>query len=37
VRVTGLWSGRLLGVVRGSYTVTVPPGGVSLISAWLAP
>jgi hypothetical protein len=33
VRVTDLWSGRSLGVVRGSYTVTVAPGGVSLISA----
>jgi alpha-galactosidase len=33
VRVTDLWSGRSLGVVRGSYTITVAPGGVSLIAA----
>jgi alpha-galactosidase len=33
VRVADLWSRRSLGVVRGSYTVTVAPGGVSLISA----
>jgi alpha-galactosidase len=33
VRVTDLWTGRSLGVVSGRYTVTVAPGGVSLISA----
>ncbi len=33
VRVTDLWSGRSRGVARASYTVTVAPGGVSLISA----
>jgi hypothetical protein len=33
VRVTDLWTGRSPGVVRGSYTVTVAPGGVSLFSA----
>jgi len=33
VRATDLWTGRSLGIVRGSYTVTVAPGGVSLISA----
>jgi len=32
-RVTDLWTGRSPGVVSGSYTVTVAPGGVSLISA----
>jgi alpha-galactosidase len=32
-RVTDLWSGRSCGVVSGSFTVTVAPGGVSLISA----
>jgi hypothetical protein len=32
VRVTDLWTGRSPGVVRGSYTVTVAPGGVSLFS-----
>jgi hypothetical protein len=36
VRVTDLWSGHSPGVVRGSYTVTVAPGGVSLISAGAA-
>ena len=33
VRVTDLWTGRSLGTVRGSYTATVAPGGVSLIAA----
>jgi alpha-galactosidase len=33
VRATDLWTGRRLGIVRGSYSVTVAPGGVSLISA----
>jgi hypothetical protein len=33
VRVTDLWTGRSPGVMSGSYTVTVAPGGVSLISA----
>jgi alpha-galactosidase len=33
VRVADLWTGRSPGVVRGSYTVTVAPGGVSLFSA----
>jgi hypothetical protein len=32
-RVTDLWTGRALGVVRGGYAATVPPGGVSLIAA----
>jgi len=36
VRVTDLWTGRSLGVVRGGYAVTVAPGGVSLISAMAA-
>jgi alpha-galactosidase len=31
--VTDLWSGQSLGTVTGTYTATVPPGGVSLISA----
>jgi alpha-galactosidase len=33
VRATDVWTGRSLGTVRGSYSVTVAPGGVSLISA----
>ncbi len=33
IRVTDLWTGRSLGVVSGSYTTTIAPGGVSLISA----
>lgn len=33
VRVTDLWTGRSLGIVSGSYTATIAPGGVSLISA----
>jgi alpha-galactosidase len=33
VRVTDLWTGRSMGVVRGSYATTVAPGGVSLLSA----
>ncbi len=33
VTITDLWTGRSLGVVNGSYTATVAPGGVSLISA----
>jgi Alpha galactosidase C-terminal beta sandwich domain len=37
VRAADLWTGRALGVVRGSYVVTVPPGGVSLIAARLIP
>ena len=32
-RLTDLWTGRSLGVVGGSYTTTIAPGGVSLISA----
>jgi Alpha galactosidase A/Alpha galactosidase C-terminal beta sandwich domain len=32
-RVTDLWTGRPLGVTGGGYTVTVAPGGVSLVSA----
>ena len=31
--VTDLWSGASLGTVDGTYTATVPAGGVSLISA----
>jgi alpha-galactosidase len=31
--VTNLWSGQSLGTVNGTYTATVAPGGVSLISA----
>ena len=34
---TDVWTGRPLGVLRGSYTATVPPGGVSLITACLVP
>jgi alpha-galactosidase len=34
---TDVWTGRSLGVLRGGYTVTVPPGGVSLITARLLP
>jgi large exoprotein involved in heme utilization and adhesion len=37
VRASDLWTGRSLGIVRGSYAVTVAPGGVSLISARPAP
>jgi len=33
IRVTDLWTGRSLGVVTGSYSTTIAPGGVSLISA----
>jgi len=33
VNVTNLWSGSSLGTVTGTYTATVPAGGVSLISA----
>jgi hypothetical protein len=33
VTATDLWTGRSLGTVSGSYTVTIAPGGVSLISA----
>jgi alpha-galactosidase len=33
VRVTDLWTGRPAGTVSGSYTTTVAPGGVTLISA----
>jgi alpha-galactosidase len=33
IRVTDLWTGRSLGIIRGSYTATVAAGGVSLISA----
>ena len=33
VKITDLWTGRSLGAVSGSYTTTVAPGGVSLISA----
>ena len=33
VRVTDLWTGRSLGILSGRYTVTIAPGGVSLISA----
>ena len=33
VRVTDLWTGRSLGIVSGSDTATIAPGGVSLISA----
>jgi alpha-galactosidase len=32
VTITDLWTGRSLGVVSGSWTTTVAPGGVSLIS-----
>ena len=32
-----VWTGRPLGLVRDSYSVTVAPGGVSLISALLRP
>ena len=32
-RLTDLWTGRSLDVVGGSYTTTIAPGGVSLISA----
>jgi alpha-galactosidase len=31
--VTDLWTGSSLGIVTGTYTATVPAGGVSLISA----
>jgi len=31
-RATDLWTGRSLGTVSGSYTVTIAPGGVSLLS-----
>ncbi len=33
VNATNLWTGGSLGTVSGSYTATVPAGGVSLISA----
>ena len=33
IRITDLWTGQSLDVVSGSYTVTIAPGGVSLISA----
>jgi alpha-galactosidase len=33
LNVTDLWSGRSLGSATGTYTATVPAGGVSLISA----
>jgi len=33
IRITDLWTGRSLDVVSGSYTITIAPGGVSLISA----
>ena len=33
IRITDLWTGRSLGVVTGSYSTTIAPGGVSLISA----
>ena len=37
IRATDLWTGRSLGVMTGSYTITVAPGAVSLISARLLP
>lgn len=37
IRATDLWTGRSLGVITGSYTITVAPGAVSLISARLLP
>jgi alpha-galactosidase len=33
VKVIDLWTGRSLGTADGSYTATIAPGGVSLISA----
>jgi hypothetical protein len=33
IRVTDLWTGRSLGIIRGSYTAAIAAGGVSLISA----
>ena len=33
VNVTNLWSGASLGTVNGTFTTTVPAGGVTLISA----
>jgi hypothetical protein len=33
ISAADLWTGRSLGIVSGSYTATIAPGGVSLISA----
>jgi alpha-galactosidase len=34
VHVRDLWAHRDLGVLHGSYTVTVPPGGVIMLRLW---
>jgi hypothetical protein len=33
VRAADVWTGRSLGLLRGSFSVTVAPGGVALIAA----
>ena len=32
MRAVDVWTGRSLGLLRGSYSATIAPGGVSLIS-----
>jgi alpha-galactosidase len=37
IAATDVWTGAALGILRGQYTTTVAPGGVSLIEARLIP